>query len=105
MIRSVPNSIEAEKAVLNAIFLSKSAQDLAFETIDESAFYYDNNRKIFNALKSLYDASIPIDMTTITTELRNKGDLESIGGVIYLTEVLTTESTAANINYYLKSLL
>ena len=35
MVRSVPNSIEAEKAVLNAIFLSKSAQDLAFETIDE----------------------------------------------------------------------
>ena len=102
MVRSVPNSIEAEKAVLNAIFLSKSAQDLAFETIDESAFYYDNNKKIFNALQSLYESNTPIDMTTITTELRNKGTLEEIGGVIYLTEVLTTESTAANINYYLK---
>ena len=102
MIRSVPNNIEAEKAVLNAIFLSKSAQDLAFESIDETAFYYDNNKKIFNALKSLYDSNVPIDMTTITTELRNKGVLEEIGGVIYLTEVLTTESTAANINYYLK---
>ena len=102
MIRSVPNSIEAEKAVLNSIFLSKNAQDLAFETLDETAFYYDNNKKIFNALRSLYNSSTPIDMTTITTELRKKGNLDEIGGVIYLTEVLTTESTASNINYYLK---
>ena len=102
VLRTVPNSKEAEQAVLSAIFLSKSASDLAFESIDENAFYYDNNKKVFLALKSLYDASIPIDMTTITTELRNKGWLEEIGGVIYLTEVLNTESTAANINYYLK---
>lgn len=102
MLRSVPNSIEAERAVLSAIFLSRSAQDMAFEQIDESAFYYDNNKKIFIALKNLYNSNTPIDMTTITNELRNKGTLEEIGGVIYLTEVLNTESTAANIGYYLK---
>ena len=102
MLRSVPNSKEAEQAVLSAMFLSKNAQDIAFEMIDENAFYYDNNKKIFITLKSLYDSNIPIDMTTITNELRNKGYLEEIGGVIYLTEVLNTESTAANINYYLK---
>ena len=102
MLRSVPNSLEAEQAVLSAMFLSRTAQDIAFETIDENAFYYDNNKKIFITLKSLYDSNVPIDMTTITNELRNKGYLEEIGGVIYLTEVLNTESTAANINYYLK---
>ena len=102
MPRSVPSSIEAEKAVLSAIFLSKNACDLAFETLSENSFYYDNNKKIFICLKNLYDANIPIDMTTITTELKNKGYLEEIGGVIYLTEVLNTESTAANISYYLK---
>ena len=102
MKRGVPNSKEAEQAVLSAIFLSKSASDMAFETIDENAFYYDNHKKIFNALKSLYDNNIPIDMTTITNELQKKGNLEAIGGVLYLTEVLNTESTAANINYYLK---
>ena len=102
MLRTVPNSREAEQAVLSSMFLSRTAQDIAFETIDETAFYYDNNKKIFIALKSLYDSNIPIDMTTITNELKNKGFLEEIGGVIYLTEVLNTESTAANINYYLK---
>lgn len=102
MLRGVPNSKEAEQAVLSAMFLSRSAQDMAFEMIDENAFYYDNNKKIFITLKSLYDSNIPIDMTTITNELRNKGYLEEIGGVIYLTEVLNTESTAANISYYLK---
>ena len=102
MLRSVPNSKEAEQAVLSAVFLSKTAQDVVFESVDEEAFYYDNNKKIFIALKSLYSNNVPIDMTTITNELRNKGFLEEIGGVIYLTEVLNTESTAANIQYYLK---
>ena len=100
-LRTVPNSKEAEQAVLSAIFLSKSASDIVFETIDENAFYYDNNRKIFLAIKSLYDNNNPIDMTTVTNELQNKGWLEEIGGVLYLTEVINTESTAANINYYL----
>lgn len=101
-MRSVPNNIEAEKAVLSAMFLSKNAQDIAFETITEDAFYFDHNKKIFITLKSLYDSNTPIDMTTLTTELKNKGYLEEIGGVIYLTEVLNTESISANINYYLK---
>ncbi len=102
MTRSVPNSKEAEQAVLSAMFLSKSALDKVFETIDENAFYYDNNRKIFLALKNLYENNIPIDMTTLGNELRNKNALEEIGGVLYLTEVMDTEATAANIDYYLK---
>ncbi len=102
MPRSIPNSKEAEQAVLSAMFLSKSALDKVFETIDETAFYYDNNRKIFLALKDLYDNNIPIDMTTLGNELKNKNVLEEIGGVIYLTEVMNTEATAANIEYYLK---
>ena len=102
MLRSVPNSKEAEQAVLSAMFLSKSALDKVFETIDESAFYYDNNRNIFLALKSLYENNVPIDMTTVSNELKNKNLLESIGGVIYLTEVMNAEATAANIEYYLK---
>ena len=102
MLRTVPNSQEAEQAVLSAMFLSRNALDKTFEMVDETAFYYDNNRKIFNCLKKLYDENAPIDMTTITTELRNEGILEEIVGVIYLTEVLNTESTAANIDYYLK---
>ena len=102
MLRSVPNSIEAEQAVLSSMFLSKNALDKVFESVSETAFYYDNNRKIFNSLKRLYDNNIPIDMTTITNDLKENNELDSIGGVIYLTEVLDTESTAANIDYYLK---
>ena len=105
MIRTVPSSLEAEQAVLSAMFLSKNALNKAFEIVDETTFYYDNNRKIFNALKRLYENNNPIDMTTITNELRNLNQLEEIGGVIYLTEVLNTESTAANIDYYLKIII
>lgn len=105
MIRSMPNSIEAEQAVLSAMFLSKIALEKSIDSLDEHSFYYDNNKKIFLALKDLHDHNNPIDMTTITTELKNRNQLEEIGGVIYLTEVLNTESTAANIDYYLKIVL
>lgn len=102
MVRSIPNSVEAEQSILSSMFLSKAALDKTIEKLDEDGFYFDNNRKIYLALRKLHGKSIPIDMTTVTEELKSNGDLEQIGGVIYLTEVLNTESTAANIDHYLK---
>ena len=55
MLRGVPNSNEAEQAVLSTMFLSKNALDKVFETVTETAFYNDNNRKIFNGLKIAWE--------------------------------------------------
>ena len=65
-------------------------------------FYSDANRKLFEAMKSLYEQKIPLDSTTILDELDKKKNLNSIGGVEYISEVIDSVATAANLEYYIK---
>lgn len=101
-VRELPNNLEAEQSVLGSMFLSKSALEKAVEILKESSFYSEKNGKIFSALKSLDERKIPIDITTLTEELKNKNLINAIGGVEYLTEVLDSVPNAANIDYYIK---
>ena len=101
-VRELPNNLEAEQAVLGSMFLSKAALEKAVEILKETSFYSEKNGKIFSALKSLDERKIPIDITTLTEELKNKNLINAIGGVEYLTEVLDSVPNAANIDYYIK---
>lgn len=101
-VRELPNNLEAEQAVLGAMFLSKTALEKTVEILKESSFYSEKNGKIFSALKSLDERKIPIDITTLTEELKSKNLINEIGGVEYLTEVLESVPNAANIDYYTK---
>ena len=101
MNREVPNNVEAEQSVLGAMMLSKYALQKSVETLTNESFYLDKHAKIFEALKSLAAKGVPIDITTLTTELKDKEMLSSIGGVEYLTEILDNTPTAANIDHYL----
>ena len=65
-------------------------------------FYSDANKKLFEAIKRCYDARIPIDITTVKEELDKKKDLTAIGGIEYITEVIDSVATAANLDYYIK---
>ena len=102
-IRTMPNNLEAEKSVLGACFLSKFAIEKACDSLAAENFYDEKNGKIFSTIKKLYEDKIPLDLTTITTELQNKKMLSEVGGVEYLTEVLNFVPTATNIDYYIKS--
>lgn len=102
-LKTLPNNLEAEESVLGACFLSKYALQKAFENLTEESFYSDKNAKIFATLSSLMEQKIPIDLTTVTTDLKNKKVLSEIGGVEYLTEVLNFVPTATNIDYYIKT--
>ena len=102
-LRTMPNNIEAEKSVLGACFLSKEALEKACDSLTEEKFYDEKNGKIFTAIKKLHDEKVPLDLTTITSELQNRKTLSEVGGVEYLTEILTFVPTATNIEYYLKS--
>ena len=101
--RVLPNNLEAEESVLGACFLSKFALQKATEKLTTSSFYSDRNAKIFSTMLSLQESSIPIDITTVTSYLKNKNELTEVGGVEYLTEVLNYVPTASNIDYYIKS--
>ena len=102
-IKSLPNNLEAEQSVLGSCFLSKYALQRACETLTEDSFYSEKNAKIFASLSSLLEAKTPIDITTVTTDLKNKKILSEVGGVEYLTEILNFVPTATNIDYYIKS--
>ncbi len=102
MARSIPSNREAEQSLLSTMFISKYALDKAVDLLSVDDFYYDNNRVIFNALSSLNSKDVPIDMTSIITELKNNDKLNEAGGIPYITEVLNSEAVATNCEYYIK---
>ena len=101
-LKSLPNNLEAEESVLGACFLSKYALQKACETLTEDSFYSEKNARIFGSLSRLMEQKIPIDITTVTTDLKNKKVLSEVGGVEYLTEILNFVPTATNIDFYIK---
>lgn len=104
MARTLPNNQEAEQSLLSTMFLSKYALNKAIDTLDEDDFYYDNNKVIYHTIKTLYDKDIPIDMTSVLTELKNNNKLNEAGGLGYITEVLNSEAVATNSEYYMKKI-
>lgn len=100
-LKTMPNNIESEKSVLGACFLSKYALEKACETLNYEKFYDEKNSKIFSSIQSLYDSKIPLDLTTLTTELKNKNILGEVGGVEYLNELVNYVPTASNIDFYI----
>ena len=102
MARSIPSNKEAEQSLLSSMFISRSALEKATDTLSEEDFYYDNNRVLFNVLDSLNKKNIPIDMTSVVTELKNNDKLNDAGGISYITEVLNSEAVATNADYYIK---
>ncbi|HLR53583.1 MAG TPA: replicative DNA helicase [Pseudogracilibacillus sp.] len=98
--RIPPHNIEAEQAVIGAIFLEPNAFSTASERIESKDFYRANHQVIFEAMFDLFEKGEPIDMVTVTTLLSNSDKLEIAGGVPYLTDVAGSVPTAANIDYY-----
>ena len=102
MKKEIPNNIEAEQSVIGAMFLSKYAVQKAVETLTSDSFFLEKHGKIFNAIKDLNSKEIAIDITTLTSELKDQNILNEVGGVEYLSEILEQTPTAANIDYYIK---
>ena len=104
-LKQLPNNLEAEESVLGACFLSQNALQTAVENLEETDFFDNKNAKIFKALQNLVEQKIPVDLTTVTSELTKQNWLNEVGGVTYLTEVIQFVPTAANIEYYIKEVL
>ena len=102
MARSLPNNKEAEQSLLSSMFISRYALEKATDLLSGDDFYYDNNRIIYNALENINKKGIPVDMTSVITELKNTNKLEEAGGISYITDVLNSEAVATNADYYIK---
>ncbi len=101
-IKEIPSNIVAEQSVLGSMFLSSFALQKACDELLPESFYYDNNAKIFSTMKELHDKGVPIDATTVTSELKNKELLAQVGGIDYLTEIFNIVPTASNVEQYIK---
>lgn len=103
MIEKIPpQSIDAEMSVLGAMLMDKDAIGSAIELIEDDYFYRDVHRRIYQAIISLYEKNEPVDIVTLSEQLQNNNELSSVGGAVYLTTLLNSVPTAANIEYYAK---
>ncbi|OIK13830.1 replicative DNA helicase [Bacillus sp. MUM 116] len=98
--RMPPQNIEAEQAVLGAIFLEPASLTLASEILIPEDFYRASHQKIFNVMLKLNDLGKAVDLITVSEDLAASKLLEDIGGVSYLSELAGSVPTAANIEYY-----
>ncbi len=99
--RNIPNSFEAEKAVLGSAFLSKSALQKICDELSPDSFYSEANAKIFETLQELNDGSFPVDITILTNRLSDKKILSQVGNVEYLSEIIDSVPSASNVDYYI----
>lgn len=95
--RILPHSVDAEKAVLGALFLGKSAISKAIEILKEEAFYSEVNKTIYKTILSLYDRNKTVDILTLIEELKAQGKLETQVDTNYLVELSTITPSIANI--------
>ena len=101
MARKMPQNLEAEMSVLGVAFLDDKLISKIVEEVNEDMFYDDRNKKLFQAIKSLHEQSIAIDVTTVSNELDKTKNFSAVGGIEYLTEVIDSVATAANLDYYI----
>jgi len=105
MGKKPPQAIDIEEAVLGALMLEPNAISDIIDVINPECFYKESNRKIFSAIASLASKHAPVDIFTISEELKNLGDLEAVGGTVYLSQLSMKIGAAAHIDYHAKILL
>jgi replicative DNA helicase len=95
-----PQNLEAESSVLGGILLENEAVNQVLELLRPEDFYRESHRKVFRAIVELSDRSEPVDLITLSDCLKNRGELEAVGGTAYLASLADFVPTAANISHY-----
>lgn len=99
-MKTPPHSIEAEKALLGALILDKDSIIKIVDLISVDDFYHDGHRLIYQGIFSLFNKRTPIDLLTLSNELKNNNQLELIQGNSYLAELADSVVTSAHIYQY-----
>lgn len=95
-----PHDLEAERSVLGAVLIDSSAITLVAEFLKPEHFYDPNHQLIFASMLSLFEKQQPIDIVTLINQLKTEGNLKKIGGKSYLSDLINTVPTSANIEKY-----
>lgn len=99
-LRTPPQNVDAEKALLGAIILKPDVMHDISVLVYPESFYADKHRAIFSAISQTFSKGDPIDIVSIATKLKDMGQLERVGGAAYVTELIETVPAAGNAAYY-----
>lgn len=95
-----PQAIDLEEAVLGAFMIDRDAVTAAIEILQSESFYDDRHRCIFSAIRRLFEKTQPIDLLTVTEELKKMGQLEEAGGPFYITSLTNRVASAAHVEHH-----
>ena len=99
-----PQALEVEEAVLGAMLIEPSSVDMALEELSPSCFYDPRHRMIYEAMSELVNEHTSVDIVTVSAKLREKGNLEAVGGPVAVAGLSEKVGAAAHIEYYVKIL-
>lgn len=99
-MRIPPQNLESEMALLGSIMLRPEALFDVMDIISADSFYSEKHRIIYDTMLELFTKRSPIDLLSVSSRLKEKGWLDQIGGSTYLTEIVNSVPSSANINYY-----
>src|SRR3989344_3035853 len=95
-----PQDLDAEKALLGSLLLHPQGIDEILDFILPETFYTDRHRAVYEAVLDLHKKSEPVDLLSVSTRLREKKELERVGGATYLSEMVEMVPSAANVKHY-----
>jgi replicative DNA helicase len=98
--RGLPSSIESEKSILGAILLDNSVCNQAVEMLRRDEFFLDSHRRIYDKMVLLSERSLPIDLVTLSEELRRAGEFEQVGGATYIASLIDGVPRTDTIEHY-----
>ncbi|MBI2386788.1 MAG: replicative DNA helicase [Elusimicrobia bacterium] len=101
-LREEPKAIEAEMAVLGSMLIERDAAERALDLLHETDFYLQHHKHIFRAIFSLIHANHVADAVTVSEELKRNLKLDSIGGGMYLAELINKVTTTGHLEHYAK---
>lgn len=95
-----PQAVELEEAVIGALMLEKDALTAVIDILQPKSFYKEGHGRIFGAIQNLFQRSEPIDILTVTNELKRTGELEIVGGAYYISQLTSRVASAANVEFH-----
>ncbi|MGI9174983.1 MAG: replicative DNA helicase [Rhodothermales bacterium] len=98
--RVPPQATDVEQSVLGAMLIEREAIPKAVEILNDEAFYDAKHQKVYGAILALFERGNPVDLITLTEELKRRGEIDAVGGAYYLTELTTRVASAANVEYH-----
>ncbi|MCA9359095.1 replicative DNA helicase [Candidatus Kaiserbacteria bacterium] len=99
-LRTPPQNVAAEKALLGAIILKPDVMHDVAVTVYPESFYADKHRSIFDAIQKIFSKGDPVDLVSVVTKLKDMNQLDRVGGAAYITELIETVPAAGNAMYY-----